>query len=181
MAVELVIRRSCFHDEDNTAIAFRPEEQDEMMGAEVKHGMDKRRGREPKLPRPAGGSVVELSRPVPSDPRRIRAGPRIWPGSCRRSHCQSSDGAHIRPRLCRQRPASTATAARSAARLLLAAALRSLIGATRWWLIHPGCGDRAFSLSAVFLERSLGPTTRGRRNGNHLFGDGGTQHLRSGE
>ena len=57
--------RVVFHEEHNTAFAFRPREQEEMIGAEVEHGRMRRTwGREPKLP-PTVSSVVELAGRLP--------------------------------------------------------------------------------------------------------------------
>src|SRR5712692_6775920 len=56
-------RRVIFHDEHSTSFAFRPREQDEMIGAEVEHGWTG--GREQKLPRPTGSSVVGLAARLP--------------------------------------------------------------------------------------------------------------------
>jgi hypothetical protein len=52
-------RRIIDHEEHNTAAAFRPREQNEVIGAEVEHGRPEER--EPKPPRLMGGAVVELA------------------------------------------------------------------------------------------------------------------------
>jgi hypothetical protein len=56
--------RVVFHDEHHTAFAFRPREQEEMVGAEVEHGL-RSEGAAGGAPAPTGSSVVGLAGRLP--------------------------------------------------------------------------------------------------------------------